>query len=363
LEAAAAEPGQLSYIGATAIQSWLRHYPVSLIPSAASIERVLHQAGLTHPRCQPSPATVVYPHLQPTQPQQVVQADIVPHYLPGGAKVACFNGLDVVSHYPTGQQFATRHSGEALAFLTHLWQTVGLPDYTQVDNESCFSGGFTHPGVLGQVVRLALFVGTELVFSPLYHPQSQGTVERFHQDYDQFVWDKFTLADLAAVQRHSLPFFAAYRHSEHIQTLQGRSPAQVHFAVPYRLLSLDFDRPTPLPLTAGQVHFMRQVQPNGQIPLLNLTWAVPKAPPGQGVWATLTLSPRTATLRVFDAAPDAPHRTCWVEHPFPLKEPILPLQERFQKPIPVDPSWFTLGAAWFRSARRLSCSAWVSTMS
>jgi len=34
-----------------------------------------------------------------------------------------------------------------------------LPDYTQVDNESCFSGGFTHPGVLGKVLRLGLMVG------------------------------------------------------------------------------------------------------------------------------------------------------------------------------------------------------------
>lgn len=137
----------------------------------------------------------------------------------------------------------------------------------------------------------------------------------------------------------------------------------MHFAGPYRRLPLDFDRPNPLPLTTGRVHFMRRVQSNGQISLLNLTWAVPQAQPGQGVWATLELSSRAATLRVFDAAPDAPQRTCWVEHPFPIKEPVLPLQERFQKPIPVDPSWFTLGAAWFRSALKLSCAAWVSTMS
>jgi len=58
-----------------------------------------------------------------------------------------------------------------------------VPDYTQLDNEGCFSGGFTHPGVLGKVLRLWLMVGTELVFSPLRHPESNGCVERFHQDY------------------------------------------------------------------------------------------------------------------------------------------------------------------------------------
>jgi hypothetical protein len=363
LEVEAAEAGQLSYIGATAIAARLRDKQVNPLPSSASIERVVRAAGLSHPRPAKVKPEVSYPHLEPTQAQQLVQVDIVPHFLPGGAKAACFNAVDVVSHYPTGQQSGQRRADDALAFLTHLWQTLGIPDYTQVDNESCFSGGFTHPGVLGQVVRLALWVGTELVFSPLYHPQSNGTVERFHQDYNQFVWQKFELADLAAVQRHSPAFFEAYRYSQHIQALHGHSPAQVHFAVPYRLLPADFDRPDPLPLTAGRVHFMRLVQPSHQITLLNLSWAVTKAQPGQGVWATLTLAPRQSTLRIFDAAPDAPQRICWVQHPFPLKEPVLPLPEHFQKPIPVEPSWFSLGTDLFRSTLKLSWSAWISTMS
>jgi hypothetical protein len=73
-----------------------------------------------------------------------------------------------------------RRAEDAADFLIHVWQEVGLPRYTQVDNEGCFSGGFTHPGVLGQVVRLALWVGTELVFNPMYNPESNGYVERFH---------------------------------------------------------------------------------------------------------------------------------------------------------------------------------------
>jgi len=318
---------------------------------------------MSHPVQKSPEAKVLYPHLAPSQPQQLIQVDIVPHYLPGGSKVACFNALDVVSHYPTGQQFATRSASDALTFLTHLWQTVGIPDYTQTDNESCFSGGFTHPGVLGQVLRLALLVGTELLFSPTYHPESNGTVERFHQDYNRFVWKKFELTDLSTVQRHSATFFEAYRHSEHSQTLHGSSPAQLHTATPYRLLPFDFQRPDPLPLTTGQVHFMRLVQPTQQITVLNLAWAVPHAQPGQGVWATLGLTPQAAVLRVFDAAPDATKRFCLVEHPFPLKEPVLPLQACFQKPIPVDPSWFSLGTALFSTALKLSFSPWVSTTS
>ena len=362
LEVEATEPGKLSYIGAGAVQARLRRLKIKPLPSQRTIERVLKAAGMIRPRPARAKATVNYPHLKPQHPQQLVQVDIVTHFLPGGPCLACFNAIDVVSHYPSGQQYPSRRSEDAANFLRHVWQKLGIPDYTQVDNEACFSGGFTHPGVLGKVVRLALLVGTELLFSPLRHPESNGTVERFHQDYNHHVWDKLELPDLAAVQRHSPDFFEAYRQSEHILALAGRCPAQLHFEPPSRFLPPDFRLPQPLPLTAGKVHFMRLVKPNHQISLLNLDWDVSKAQVGQGVWATLELSSRGAKLRVYDAAPDAPQRTCLAEHPFPLKEPVQPLAEEFQKPIPVDLSWFSLTFNLFRSAIKTSLPTWISTM-
>ncbi len=180
LEAEAAEPGKLSYIGAHAIHGRLRQKRTAPLPSISSIERELRAAGMTRPRKPKEPNQVMYPHLHPTQPHQLVQVDIVPRYLPGagGPCVSCFNAIDVVSRYPTGQQYITKRSVDAVQFLLQVWRELGLPDYTQVDNESCFSGGFTHPGVLGKVLRLGLMIGTELVFSPIRHPESK--------DYDSY---------------------------------------------------------------------------------------------------------------------------------------------------------------------------------
>jgi len=363
LEAEAGEPGKLSYIGAPAVQARLRHQPISPLPSISSIERVLAAAGMTHPRSSEAKASVVYPHLEPVTPHQLVQVDIVTRFLPGGAQVACFNGLDVISHYPTGQQYASRRSTDASDFLVHLWQRLGIPDYTQVDNEGCFSGGFSHPGVLGKVVRLGLFVGTELVFSPIRHPESNASVERFHQDYLQHIWDKLDLPDLTTLQHHSPSFFEAYRHSEHIAALQGRSPTQLHFEQPVHPWPTEGSLPQPLPLTAGQLHFMRRVDQAHQITLLNLTWTVPQARPDQGVWATLTLSSQRAKLRVYDTAPDAARRTCLAEHPFPLTEPVQPLRPEFQRAIPLDPSWFSLTADLFQAALKIPLAPWFSAMS
>jgi hypothetical protein len=262
------------------------------------------------------------------------QVDIVPHYLRGGDSVACFNAIDVVSRYPTGQARTRRRSVDAQAFLLHVWQHIGLPQYTQMDNEACFSGGFTHPGVLGRVVRLALYVGTEVVFSPVRHPQSNGTVERFHQDYDRHVWQDTELQDCAHVQSQGDRFFADYRRSRHHSALGGRSPAQAHASSTRPKLWSPFTLPKGrLPLTEGRIHFMRQVSAEQTISVLNLTWTVPHAEPGQGVWATLDLRIGGAMLQVYDQAPDVPERRCWVEHPFPLKEEIHPLGIEFRPPL------------------------------
>jgi hypothetical protein len=324
LEAQAVQDQQLRSIGATAVQARLREHGLRPLPSTASIERVLAAAGMCQPR-RPRAPEVIYPHLHPTQPQTLCQVDIVPHYLTGGQAVACFNALDVVSRYPIGMAALTKRAQDAVEFLIQVWQALGVARYTQLDNEACFSGGFTHPGVLGQVVRVGLLVGTELVFSPLRHPESNRTVERFHQEYTAHVWQGTTLADVAAVTQQAAWFFGAYRQSRHHTALQGQTPTEAHQASPARRLPADFQLPTgKLPLTAGWVHFLRRVSPAHTVSLLNQTWAVPTAQVDQGVWATLELLPQGATLRIYDAAPDAPPRTCLAEHAFPVREAIQP---------------------------------------
>ena len=204
---------------------------------------------------------------------------------------------------------------------------MGIPTYTQVDNQDCFSGGHTHPYVLGKVVRLALTAGTELVFSPVYHPESNGYVERFHQEYDRHVWQDTYLADIPAVQAPAKRFFVAYRQSRHHATLAERTPHEVHTQTTPHRLPPTFQMPTErLPLVAGRVHFIRRLQPDGTISVLNVNWPVPQVDPLQGVWATLELTPAGATLAVYDAAPDVAERTCRVTHPFPLQEPVQPHQ-------------------------------------
>ena len=211
--------------------------------------------------------------------------------------------------------------------------------YTQVDNEGCFSGGTTHPYVLGTVARLALFVGTELLFSPVYHPKSNGYVERFHQDYNLHVWKDTYLQDLKQVRQESRRFFALYRQSEHHSRLNERTPAQVHASNPGPKLCLDFAMDqTKLPLYAGRIHFLRRVRADKTVSILNTSWPVQSVLPDLGVWVTLDLTPKDAILSIYDKAPDVSTRICLDTHSFPLTENVLPFPENPKHFLPIDGS-------------------------
>jgi transposase InsO family protein len=348
LEAEAENKDNLGYIGADAIYGRLLLQGIEAPPAVSTIERILRQAGKTKPRVPQAEKEVVYPNLKPSAVHQLTQVDIVPHYLTGGESIACFNSIDVVSRYPAGKQYANKRSGDAMDFLLHSWRELGLSNYLQMDNESCFSGGYKHPGVIGQVVRLALYVGVQPVFSPIYHPESNAFVERIHQDYSDFVWKKEHLENLAAVHQRSALFFPNYRNSHHHSALGGHSPLEIHRTVPARKLPLGFSPPNPLPITAGQVHFLRAVDEKRNVLILNKVWSAGLGVPDQGVWATLSLKPGGATLRIYDAAPDAPKRGCLAEHPFPLKEPVVPLLPQFDPRQTKLPWWQIALASLFK---------------
>lgn len=325
LEAEAVRDEGLKYIGALAVRTRLKQKRITPLPSRASIERVLNEFEMTRPKQKTSPVLIQYPLLKPSQPHQLCQVDIVPHFLRGGERMACFNGIDVVSRYPTGQPFRQRRSQDAVEFLVHLWQELGIARYTQVDNEGCFSGGATHKHVLGKVVRLALTVGTELVFSPFYEPRCNGSVERFHQDYDRHVWEDTYLRHQNDVQVRSKTFFDRYRHSQHHTALNGQSPHTVHHQQPPTGLPLDFVLPTTkLPLIEGRIHFIRRIETDGTVKVLNSHWAVPQHDPSKGVWVTIHFQTTGALLSIYDDAPDVAARQCLVSYPFPLNEPVLP---------------------------------------
>ncbi|MEW5959472.1 MAG: hypothetical protein AB1801_17245, partial [Chloroflexota bacterium] len=111
----------------------------------------------------------------------------------------------------------------------------------------------------------------------------------------------------------------------HHRALAGQTPHQVHTATLATYLAADFQLPkTKQPLYEGRIHFMRAVQPKGNVLVLNSLWTVPQPQEHPTVWVTLEFQVTGATLSIYDAAPDSVQPTCLASYPFPVSEPILP---------------------------------------
>jgi putative transposase len=191
-------------------------------------------------------------------------------YLPGGAKVYAFHTIDVQSRALTQTISPDKAIGAVRAHLLAVWTRLGRPAGLQMDNDGAFCGGYKVARVFGQVVRLCLYVGVEPIFLPVGEPRRNGLVERVNGLWSQAFWRRRHFTSLAEVAAASAEFEAWYMHEYHPPALRGRTPAQVHPATGGRLSHAQVQRlPATLPITAGRVHFLRQVDAAGEIGLLN----------------------------------------------------------------------------------------------
>ena len=119
----------------------------------------------------------------------------------------------------------------------------------------------------------------------------------------------------------------------HPPVLQGATPSQAQQQVTRRQLTAAEVAllPVELPLTAGRVHFLRLVTAQGQITLLNESWAVGTRLAGQYVWATISTTRRR--LKIYHRQSDTARVRLVKEFRYALHEQVVPLSVQFQRPF------------------------------
>ena len=110
------------------------------------------------------------------------------------------------------------------------------------------------------------------------------------------------------------------------------------------------------------MHFIRLIDQERSVRILNVDWPVPSGQPDQGAWATLTFAEQGATLRVYDDAPDASQRWCLARYPFPLREQVQPLRAQFQRASPARHSLLSMVTRAVSRTVRSPVASWLSTM-
>ena len=321
---------KVGLVGPCAIRDELRQTRLlRRVPSLATIKRILHEGGLmkaSHPKRQS-----YFPHPTATAGYVLHSMDWTARFLTGGCKVFAFHTLDIETH-ALHQTISGDKSLETVErHVLQTWRILGLPDGLQIDNDAAFCGGHKVERVWGRFVRLCLYFGVEPIFIPPYEAERNGVIERLNGLWSQGFWNRQHFASLRAVERASPKFEHWYWHQYYPPTLNGLTPAQAHRRVNRVRLTAQQIRALPqeVPITAGRVHFIRQVDAEGCIKLLNEEWQVGRRLAGQYVWAVI-ITPEQR-LKVYNRrSGDDPVRLVKMFH-YEIPERIAPVLPEFKR--------------------------------
>ena len=287
-----------SRVGAEAIQFHMEElgYKSSEIPSLSTIKRIIKRNKLRAnkpERYKRVRSKGRYTILNPKHIDELHQMDYVgPRHIKGYGPINSIHLKDVVGRQVAGQQYNEKSMDNVMEFLLDYWKQCPIPKYLQVDNGMCFAGDYKHPKSFSRFVRLALYVGIEVVFIAPSRPWMNGTIEEFNKGFDKRFWQKELFTDLNDIRKKSVIFFEkentfnAWKLRN--EKLKVVDPKRI------RMLPEDFtiavDR---LPLVTGKIHFIRGVDSRGKISVLNEYFDVGKEYTSEYVWATIETMKQT----------------------------------------------------------------------
>jgi transposase-like protein len=329
LEAATTPATRYGLIGAVTIQKCLDDLGLEP-PSASTIQRILRAHHLTHPIGAGNDAAY-YPWLTPWAVNAIQATDIITKHIRGGEAIENFHTIDLYSHAIARNCYGAKSAAITGEHLRATWSKLGLPQIHQFDNEAAFNGGHTHRRVIGQVVRLCLFCGIEPLFTPFYEPKRNHQIETFHSLWVKGFWSRQEFRNLAHVQAES-PLFEHWYHQHYRPPSVGKTPAQMRRGASIVCLTRDLQRLIPegrLPITAGRIHFMRKVQPTGEIELLNETWLIGE--PWIGEYVRATVNTWKQLLTIWHKADATQDWRLVKTRQFRLKESVQPVLPAFHR--------------------------------
>jgi transposase len=316
------ERAQVGLIGFKAIQrAWERRYCGQPLPSRSTVYTILHAAGLLR---SPQPVRAVYCPQPIATTQFVLHAmDWTMRYLEGGPKVYAFHTVTI----PTQRLHQTispdKSSPTACGHLLEACQQLGLPDGLQLDNDAAFNGNRKVPRVFSPLVRLALYLGIELIFIPFGEAERNGAAERLNGLWSQGFWKRRRFKSFGHVRRAS-PAFVRWYREDYLEPCTG-SGGKNHRLTKRQCQAV----PEVLPITAGRVHFERLVDEAGNIALLNETWHIDLRLAGQYVWATIVTHEQRLNIYRQRSAHE-PLR--WFKSfRYKIAEPVRPLRSEFHR--------------------------------
>lgn len=313
-----------SFCGAVAIHQELDNLGYHYKPALSTINRVLKRNGLIVKKerdAKEKSSKTFYPEIKARHPGHLHQLDLVtPRYIKGFGVIISVNRVDVYTAQANLEQYQNKGAESVIRFIIDDWKTFGIPHYLQLDNEASFRGSLYHSRTFGKLSRFCLNFGVELVFIPFNEPWRNAHIESFNSRFDKMLWQPKVFKDLNHVRSESKKF--RDKHNNYQEYRKSNFSKQKPYSYQTRYLpeSFTFDTSQNLPITRGRLHFVRLVEENGNINILNEDFYVGRNLSFQYVWAII--STKDHNVRIwYQPKKDAPKELIKTKC-YKLREPV-----------------------------------------
>jgi transposase InsO family protein len=208
--------------GIAAADGWAaRGWPV---PHRSTVNKVLKRHGLVtaQPRKRPRSSFRRFAY---ARPRDCYQIDATGVTLAGGQAVVVFDVLDDCTRLLAACHAAPAETAQAaVAAVTAAAAGHGAPAIVLCDNSVAFGGGPARGQ--GAFVRAVAGLGSRLIHSSPYHPQTCGKVERHHQTLKNWLAAQpppATLAGLQALLDDYRDYYNTRRHHTAVRGTPSRA--------------------------------------------------------------------------------------------------------------------------------------------
>ena len=221
-------------------------------------------------------------------------------YLKGsGQQIYGFCVKDAASREADVDISTTKSTDYVISYFIDLFKRRDIPVYLQTDNEPSFLGDFRHERMIGRFIKFLLHVGVEPIFVAQGKGWMNGRIEEFIRLFSENFWEKKRFKSINDVRTEAKKFEA-----NHNKLQQWKLRNKNLKTIPSRRLDKDFQfNPEKFEINAGKIHFIREVNNNGKINMLNEEIGIGESYVSERVWVTIDVIEHT--LKVFHKAKDA----------------------------------------------------------
>lgn len=258
----------LGEYGSKAIQREMQQRSERVIPSVATIARILSRRGALdgrkRVRRQAPPPGWFLPDVAALRSEMDSFDAIEDLVIRGGIDVNVLTGISLhgglCAAWPA-EQITAKFTVDCL--LEH-WREVGLPRYVKFDNGTVFQGTHRWPDSFGRVTRMCLSLKVTPVFAPPLSRGFQADIEAFNRRWQEAVWSRFTFRDRETLMAQSIRFVTAHRqrYAVRIEDAPFRKPFPKGW-------SLNLQQ-----TLKGSVIYVRETNAKGQATVLGHTFDV-----------------------------------------------------------------------------------------